>query len=76
MNELLVKYIDIEDLSGKYISAITYRGDVSSLLPVLEQCDSILLEDGWYGFVCSEFRPATRKGELDALYVYVEDYYR
>lgn len=75
MNELLVKYKDVNDHSeGGYIAANMCKGRVCDLLPVIKQVDSIRLGEDWYTYCSSEFIPSDGTGFLDVLYIYVEEY--
>ena len=75
MNELLVKYKHVNDSSerGCILSNI-YNGRVADLIPIVEQVDSIQLEENWYKYVSCEFIPSADIGILDVLYIYVDGY--
>lgn len=75
MNELLVKYKNVDDLDDfSFIEATTYNGSVCDILPVIKQVDSIKLKDEWYRYSSSEFVPTKGTGYCDVLYIYVTSY--
>ena len=67
------KYIEASD-DYDYIKAVDYD-DPTEIIKLVKQVDSIIINDEWYEFAWSEFKPAESKECLDILNIFVDKKY-
>lgn len=74
IEELLIKYKDVCSLcNDDFVHTKSYKGLISDIIPTLKHVDRIILKDGFYHYISSEFKPSDEIGGLDVLYIHVEN---
>lgn len=68
----LIKYKDIEDLTGnhKYIEATIVK-DPLTIVKLAKEIGNIIINDKYYKYEFAEFLPSTNEGTYDLVVIYV-----